>query len=76
MATKASGDGTVTPDVTTSAPQTFDLTLEDYCRQASLTNASELLGGFYHAQTVAGVNKASVAAFDAALLKYRTTPII
>lgn len=53
----------------------FDLTLDEFCRRLSAKiTAPELIGGFCHAQTVAGIVKGSEASFAAAFDAFSKQP--
>lgn len=53
----------------------FDLTLDEFCRrQSSKKVGPELIGGFFHAQTVVGNLKNSEAAYLAAFDVFANQP--
>lgn len=57
-------------------PQTFELTLEEYCRRLSATESSvELVHGFYTDEVRVGHRKDFSEAFDAALVDFKDRPV-
>lgn len=55
--------------------ETFDLTLDEFCRRLSAKKVGpEMIGGFHHTQLAAKNFKASEAAFTAAFDRFVNQP--
>lgn len=68
MATEKIPADTTTPVAPSASPaESFELTLDEFCRRlSSKITAPELIGGFNHAQKVAGKTKGAESSFAAA----------
>lgn len=64
------------PTPVESPPETFDLTLEEFCRRLSATDTRvEMVAGFYADETAAGRVKDSSEAFDTRYAAFQSRPV-
>ncbi len=73
--TTTAADAAPTGQATASVVDSFDLTLHEFCiRLSTKKHSPELIGGFHHAQKLAGVLKDSEAALTAAFDAFCNQP--
>jgi hypothetical protein len=67
---------TTPPEEAPASPTTFDVTLDEFCAEASTRGYGiEMLGGFFADATLKGPTKASRETFQAALDAFITRPV-
>jgi hypothetical protein len=75
MAIEKTPADTAAPAPAATTIESFDLTLEEFCRRlSSKITAPELIGGFNHSQIAAGKIKGSEASFAAAFDAFSKQP--